>query len=92
MSIAGLGNAAAPQPGATRVLALHQAEIGYQLARIAKPRKIANLGDDRHGIDQSDAAAADFTIRGADAALDSKPGGPDAVARLLAGWREYVRA
>jgi hypothetical protein len=37
-------------------------------------------------------AAADFAVRGADAALASKPGCPDTDPQLLAGWREYVRA
>ena len=53
LDIAGLGNDTTPHPAATRVLGRHQAKVGHQLPRIAKPGKVTDLCHHRHGISSS---------------------------------------
>src|ERR1700730_13511413 len=54
MGVAGLGDAAASDGLAARLLARDQAEIGHELARVCKACEIAHFSDQHHGCDQSD--------------------------------------
>jgi hypothetical protein len=53
---AGLGDAAAFDTGAGRVLGRHQPEIGHELAQIGEARQVAQFSDQRCRIDQRHAA------------------------------------
>ena len=54
MGVPGLGDAAASDSLAARLLARDQAEIGHELARVCKACEIAHFSDPHHGCDQSD--------------------------------------
>src|SRR5665213_716766 len=54
--IARLGDTAAFDAGAARMLGWHEAEIGHELAWVGEAREITEFGDERCSIDQRHAA------------------------------------
>src|SRR5271154_353339 len=54
MGVAGLGDAAASDGLAARLLSRDQAEIGHELAGVCKACEIAHFSDQHYGCDQSD--------------------------------------
>lgn len=55
--VTGFGYASGSDTAAARMLARRQPEIGDELARVAEPGEIADLGDDRCSDDTTRAAA-----------------------------------